>query len=108
MIWVQFAVVLVFIFLGARMGSIGIGFAGGAGVIVLGLLGLEVDPMTGIPWDVIGIIMSVISAIAAMQPGRSCYGHGSNVQRLLEVETTNRTFFASRDKQTSRLQLASQ
>ena len=67
MIWVQFAVVLVFIFLGARMGSIGIGFAGGAGVIVLGLLGLKVDPMTGIPWDVIGIIMSVISAIAAMQ-----------------------------------------
>ena len=67
MIWVQFAVVLIFIFLGARMGSIGIGFAGGAGVIVLGLLGLEVDPMTGIPWDVIGIIMSVISAIAAMQ-----------------------------------------
>lgn len=37
MIVVQFAVVLVFVFIGARLGGIGIGLAGGAGVIVLGL-----------------------------------------------------------------------
>ena len=62
---VELLVVLIFIWFGARMGSIGIGFAGGFGVLVLGLVfGLE--PGT-IPVDVILIIMGVISAIAAMQ-----------------------------------------
>ena len=67
MIALQFVIVLVFIQIGARLGSLGIGLAGGAGVIVLGLMGLEVDPSTGIPWSVLGIIMSVIMCIAAMQ-----------------------------------------
>lgn len=67
MIALQFVIVLVFILIGARLGSLGIGLAGGAGVIVLGLMGLEVDPSTGIPWSVLGIIMSVIMCIAAMQ-----------------------------------------
>lgn len=62
---IELIVVLVFIFLGARLGSIGIGFAGGFGVLVLSLVfGLEPG---SIPIDVILIIMSVIAAIAAMQ-----------------------------------------
>ncbi len=65
MIWVEFAIVLLFIYLGSRMGSIGIGFAGGAGVLVL-TLGLGMDPGS-IPIGVILIIMAVITAIAAMQ-----------------------------------------
>jgi anaerobic C4-dicarboxylate transporter DcuA len=64
MIFLELAVVLLAIFLGARLGGIGIGYAGGAGVLVLGLLG--VTPGTA-PFDVISIIMSVIAAIAAMQ-----------------------------------------
>ena len=53
------------IFIGVRLGGIGIGYAGGAGVLVLGLcLGMKPG---NIPWDVILIIASVISAIAAMQ-----------------------------------------
>ncbi|MDO6707881.1 anaerobic C4-dicarboxylate transporter [Photobacterium sp. 1_MG-2023] len=65
MIGIELFVVLAFIFLGARIGGIGIGFAGGAGVLVLSLgLGL---PAGHIPVDVILIIMSVITAIAAMQ-----------------------------------------
>ncbi len=32
MIWVELAIVLLFIFIGARIGGIGIGLAGGAGV----------------------------------------------------------------------------
>jgi anaerobic C4-dicarboxylate transporter DcuA len=64
MIAVQFAVVLLAIFLGARLGGIAIGFAGGLGVLVLALLGLKPGEM---PLDVVSIIMSVIAAIAAMQ-----------------------------------------
>ena len=67
MLFIQLAVVLLFIFLGARKGGLGIAYAGGAGVIVLGLLGCKVDPGTGIPWDVIGVIISVISCVAAME-----------------------------------------
>jgi anaerobic C4-dicarboxylate transporter DcuA len=64
--WViELLVVLGFIFLGARLGSIGIGFAGGMGVLVLALVfGLKPGD---IPIDVILIIMSVVAAIAAMQ-----------------------------------------
>lgn len=53
------------IFLGIRLGGIAIGYAGGLGVIVLGLV-LGMKPGV-IPWDVILIIMAVIAAISAMQ-----------------------------------------
>jgi len=62
---IELLVVLFFIWLGARLGSIGIGFAGGFGVLVLAL-GFGLKPGS-IPIDVILIIMSVIAAIAAMQ-----------------------------------------
>ena len=62
---VELLVVLFFIWLGARLGSIGIGFAGGFGVLVLAIV-FGIKPGS-IPVDVILIIMSVISAIAAMQ-----------------------------------------
>ncbi|OED47243.1 C4-dicarboxylate ABC transporter [Endozoicomonas sp. (ex Bugula neritina AB1)] len=65
MVWLQLGVVLAFIFLGARLGSIGIGFAGAVGVGVL-TLGFGMEPGS-IPIDVILIIMSVIGAVAAMQ-----------------------------------------
>ncbi len=61
---VELLIVLFFIWLGARLGSIGIGFAGGFGVLVLGLFGVKPG---AIPTDVILIIMGVIAAIASMQ-----------------------------------------
>lgn len=64
MLILEFVIVLLAIFLGARLGGIGIGFAGGLGVLVLALIGVK--PGT-IPFDVISIIMAVIAAIAAMQ-----------------------------------------
>lgn len=64
MVFLELAIVLGAIFLGARLGSIGIGFAGGFGVLVLALLGVKPGEM---PIDVILIIMSVIAAIASMQ-----------------------------------------
>lgn len=61
----QFVVVLAAIFLGVRVGGIGIGYIGGAGVLVLGL-GFGMKP-GNVPWDVILVIASVIAAISAMQ-----------------------------------------
>ncbi len=64
---IQFAVVLGFVFLGARLGGIGIGFAGGFGVLVMAVVFSVKVVYTQIAIDVILIIMSVITAIAAMQ-----------------------------------------
>ncbi len=66
MVVVHIIIVLAAIYLGARIGSIGIGMAGGLGVLLLGLTGVPVT-REDIPFDVIGIIMTVIAAIAAMQ-----------------------------------------
>ena len=67
MVGIELLVVLAFIYLGARIGGIGIGLAGGAGVIVLSLILGMPTSQSYIPIDVILIIMSVITAIAAMQ-----------------------------------------
>jgi anaerobic C4-dicarboxylate transporter DcuA len=66
MLFLELAIVLGAIFIGARLGSIGIGLAGGIGVLLLGLIGVPID-QTAIPFEVIAIIMAVIAAIAAMQ-----------------------------------------
>lgn len=65
MVILQIIVLLGAIYIGVRLGGIGIGYAGGAGVLVFGLcLGMKPG---NIPWDVILIIASVIAAISAMQ-----------------------------------------
>ncbi|MBZ2400898.1 anaerobic C4-dicarboxylate transporter [Erwinia amylovora] len=61
----ELLVVFAAIYLGSRLGGIGIGFAGGLGVLVL-TLGFQILP-GAIPFDVIEIIMAVIAAIASMQ-----------------------------------------
>lgn len=63
---IQLIILFGAIILGARMGSIAIGFAGGLGVLLLGVTGMSVTA-DDIPFDVIGIIMCVIAAISAMQ-----------------------------------------
>lgn len=65
MLWIELLIVVMAIYLGSRLGGIGIGFAGGMGVLML-TLGCQLKP-GNIPFDVIEIIMSVIAAIAAMQ-----------------------------------------
>lgn len=61
----QIIVLLGAIFIGIRLGGIAIGYAGGLGVVILGLfLGLKPG---SIPWDVILIIAAAIAAISAMQ-----------------------------------------
>jgi len=66
MIWFHILVVLVFIILGARLGGVGIGLMGAAGVLVLVATGVDATTKD-VPWSVIGIIMSVICTVAALQ-----------------------------------------
>ena len=91
MIAVQFAVVLAAIFVGARMGGIAIGFAGGLGVLVLALLGLKPGEM---PLDVVSIIMSVIVAIAAMQVAGGMDYLVDLADRILRKNPKHLTFLA--------------
>lgn len=66
MFWFHLLVVLAFIVIGARLGGVGIGLAGAAGVLVLAATGVAVT-VDAVPWAVIGIIMSVICTVAALQ-----------------------------------------
>ena len=91
MIFIELAVVLGAIYFGARLGSIGIGFAGGVGVLVLALFGVRPGD---IPIDVILIIMSVIAAIAAMQVAGGLDYLVYLAERLLRKHPKHITYFA--------------
>jgi anaerobic C4-dicarboxylate transporter DcuA len=92
MILLEISIVLGAIYLGARMGSMGIGFAGGVGVLIL-TAGLGLKPGT-IPIDVILIIMSVITAIAAMQVSGGMDYLVSLAEKLLRKHPKQITFLA--------------
>ncbi len=91
MIVVELLVVLGAIFVGARLGGIAIGFAGGLGVLVLALLGLTPGAM---PLDVVSIIMSVIVAIAAMQVAGGMDYLVDLADRILRRNPKHLTFLA--------------
>ena len=65
MVWVQLLVVLVFLFLGVRLGSAGIGLASGVGLAILVFV-FKLEP-TSPPIDVMLMILAVVCAAAAMQ-----------------------------------------
>lgn len=90
---VHIAIVLGAIFLGARIGSIGIGMAGGLGVVLLGLSGIPVT-REDIPFDVIAIIMTVIAAIAAMQRAGGMDYLVHIAERFLRKHPKRITFYA--------------
>lgn len=92
MIWIELFIVLLFIFIGARIGGIAIGYAGGAGVIVLTMgFGLKAG---SIPVDVILIIMSVIASIAAMQNAGGLNYLVNLSERILRKNPKRVTFLA--------------
>ena len=93
MVIVHIVIVLAAIFLGARIGSIGIGMAGGLGVLALGLTGVPVT-REDIPFDVIGIIMTVIAAIAAMQRAGGMDYLVHIAERFLRKNPKRITFYA--------------
>ncbi|OBX05359.1 C4-dicarboxylate ABC transporter [Gallibacterium genomosp. 3] len=65
MFLLQFALVLLCILIGARIGGIGLGVMGGVGLAILSF-GFDLKP-TSPPIDVMLMIMAVVSAAAAMQ-----------------------------------------
>jgi anaerobic C4-dicarboxylate transporter DcuA len=65
MFWIEFAIVLGCIFLGARLSGIGIGLAGGLGLVIL-VFGFKLQPSSP-PIDVMLIIMAVITMVSTMQ-----------------------------------------
>ena len=65
MFLVQFAIVLLCILVGARVGGIGLGVFGGLGLAILSF-GFGLKP-AGLPIDVMFMMMAVVSAAAAMQ-----------------------------------------
>ncbi len=94
MIIAQLFVVLLFIFIGARFGSIGIGFAGAAGVLVLTLaFGLPTDA-SHIPVNVILIIMSVIATVSAMQVAGGMDWMIEKAEQFLRSNPKRITFYA--------------
>ena len=88
----ELVIVLLAIYLGARLGGIGIGFAGGLGVLVLTLV-FQIKP-GAIPFDVIEIIMAVIAAIAAMQVAGGMDYLVSLAERMLRRHPKYITFLA--------------
>ncbi|VFS56629.1 Anaerobic C4-dicarboxylate transporter DcuA [Kluyvera cryocrescens] len=88
----ELVIVLLAIYLGARLGGIGIGFAGGLGVLVLTLI-FQIQP-GAIPFDVIEIIMAVIAAIAAMQVAGGMDYLVSLAERMLRRHPKYITFLA--------------
>lgn len=89
---VELFIVLAFIFLGARIGGIGIGMAGGAGVLAL-CFGFGLDA-GNIPVDVILIIMSVITTIAAMQIAGGLDWLVDIAEKFLRKNPKHITFYA--------------
>jgi anaerobic C4-dicarboxylate transporter len=65
MFWVEFLVVLFAIFLGSRLGGIGLGAIAGLGLAVL--VFVFRIPAGSLPVDVIFIIVAVITAVAALE-----------------------------------------
>ena len=63
--FIQFAIVLLCILIGAQVGGIGLGVLGGVGLAVLAF-GFGLEP-TSPPIDVMLMIMAVVSAASAMQ-----------------------------------------
>jgi len=69
MLILQIIVLFGIIFLGSRLGGLGVGYAGGLGVVLLCIF-LKMSPgeaFSYMPLDVVLIIAAVISAISAMQ-----------------------------------------
>jgi anaerobic C4-dicarboxylate transporter DcuA len=92
LILLQLAIVLAMIFIGARVGGIGLGIYGMVGVFLL-VFGFGLEP-GAIPIDVMLIIVSVITASAALQAAGGLDYMVTVAARFLRKHPSRITFFA--------------
>ena len=80
---IELLVVLVFIFLGARLGSIGIGFAGGLGVLVLALVLQALGIIALLLLNVMGIDLTALAVFSgALGVGLTVLGAAYGIGKL--------------------------
>ncbi|QLB43712.1 anaerobic C4-dicarboxylate transporter [Mannheimia pernigra] len=92
MFFIQFAIVLLCILVGARVGGIGLGVFGGLGLAILSF-GFGLKP-AGLPIDVMFMIMSVVAAAAAMQAAGGLDYMIKIATRILRKNPKHITFIA--------------
>jgi len=92
MFWIEFAVVLAVIFIGARVGGIGLGTVAAFGLVVL-IFGFG-NPPGALPIDVIFIIVAVITAAAALQAAGGLDLLVHLAEKLIRKEPAAITFVA--------------
>ncbi len=92
MVWIQLAVMLGFIYLGARLGGVGLGLAGGFGVAVLVFV-FRLKP-TSAPIDVMLIMLAVVTAAGALQAAGGMDLMVRWAERLLRRNPKRITFMA--------------
>lgn len=90
--WIQFAIVLTCILIGARISGIGIGLAGGFGLVIL-VFGFGLQPSSP-PIDVMLIIMAVITMVATMQAAGGLDYLVSLAERILRKNPNRITLVA--------------
>jgi anaerobic C4-dicarboxylate transporter-like protein len=90
--WFELAIVLGAILLGARLGGIGLGAAGGIALVIL-VFGFGLPPGSP-PASVLGMIVAVITALAAMQSAGGLDYLVVLAARLMEKHPQRITVFA--------------
>lgn len=92
MIWLQLAVVILCILIGARIGGIGLGLMGGVGLAILSFV-FGIQP-TSPPIDVMLMILAVVSAAACMQAAGGMDYLVQVAERILRKSPKRITFIA--------------
>lgn len=92
MIWIQLAVLILLILVGARMKGIGLGVMGAVGLLIFAL-GFGLRPTTP-PIDVMLIILSVVTAAAALQASGGMDYMVSIAEKILRKNPNHITWLA--------------
>ncbi|PYZ92328.1 C4-dicarboxylate ABC transporter [Salipaludibacillus keqinensis] len=92
MFWLQFAVVIIAIFIGARIGGIGLGVMGGVGLALL-TFGFGLQP-TAPPIDVMLMIVAVVTAAGALQAAGGMNYLVTIAEKVLRKNPERITFMA--------------
>lgn len=93
MFWLQFLTLLLCIFIGARLGGVGLGVMGGVGMAILVFV-FHLQP-TAPPIDVMLMILAVITAAGALQAAGGMEYLVHLAEKALRKNPKRITFFCS-------------